>query len=386
MNTSAARASRGSLAYRVNSANSWMNLSRIHQSLVKWAHEGLLEADEDASPRQLQDLARNPFGLQQDRISDQICVVSAKNEVFYVTNGTAIMNFALVDPNDPSAGIQVMRTLDVARDLDKKEREFGLLLHPTCDGHLAVVSAHSIRIVDSGLTRTLSVLRFSEELFTRNVTVDDCGGIYIVSDSILRKVIWTGSRLSPFEADGGWSSAYDWRDKRTSSMGVASAPVLMGSAGDTDKLVVIAVTGDRKKLVAFWRDRIPTGWNKLPDAASRRIAGQIAITCESNSIPETDQSVAVHDYGAFVLSNVKSRGAYQSPECLADNSGVERFEWNAAAHQWTSIWTRKDVACKDVVPTVDGSLGIVFLNSYTNEAGHPVMGMDWLTGETVWCG
>ena len=77
-------------------------------------------------------------------------------------------------------------------------------------------------------------------------------------------------------------------------------------------------------------------------------------------------------------------GAYQKPGCLAGNSGVERFDWNPLARRWTSVWTRMDVACKGVVPTVDGSLGIVFLNSLTSGAGHPVMGMDWLTGETVW--
>jgi len=381
MNTSAARTRTGGFGSVVNSANSWGNLSRIHQSLVKWAHEGLPNTDEHADWSQLQDVARNPLDPLQDRISDQICVVSGKNEVFYVTNGTAIMNFALVDQNDPAAGIQVMGTVDVARDLDKRERESGLLLHPTYDGHLAVVSAHSIRIVDNGLNRTLSVLRFPEELFTRNVTVDDCGGIYIVSDSTLRKVIWTGSRLTPFETDGAWSSPYDHGDKQTSSG--ATAPVLMGTANDPDKLVVIADAADRRKLVAFWRDRIPSGWNKLPDAVSRRIVGQIPIACEPISVPDGTQSVAVHDYGAFVLSNAKAVTAYQNPGCSAHNGGVERFEWNPATRRWASVWTRHDVACKGVVPTVDGPLGVVFLNTYANGAGYPVMGMDWLTGETV---
>jgi hypothetical protein len=230
----------------------------------------------------------------------------------------------------------------------------------------------------------MSVLRFSEELFTRNVTVDERGGIYLVSDSTLRKVIWTGSRLTPFEADGGWSAVYDSGDIQSSGVRVATAPVLMGSAGDPDKLVVIVDAADRQKLVAFWRDGIPTGWNKLPDATTRRVAGQISIACESNSISDSTPSVVVHDYGAFVLSNAGSVAVYQNPECITNDGSVERFEWNPSAHRWTSVWTRTDVSCDGVVPTVDGSRGIVFLDSYTNGGGRPVMGMDWLTGETVW--
>lgn len=393
MNTSSMRARTGGLAYGDNPASNWKDISKIHVSLAKWVTEDLLERDfidRLAALRQVEVVVKERPAFHQDRISDQICVVSGKNEVFYVANGTAITSFVLIDRDDPAAGIEVLKTLDVARDLDKREREWGLLLQPTHDGHLALVSAHSLRIVDSGLSRTMSVLRFSDELFTRNVAVDERGGIYIVSDQFMRKVIWKRSRLTPFEADGAWSSAYDGGCKEIQSAEsgrrTATAPMLMGSANDPDKLVVIADAADQTKLVAFWRDNIPVGWDKLPDATTRRVAGQISISCDHKVIPEVDRSeqcLVVLDYGAFVLSKLKPTTVDENPGCLSRGIGAERFEWDPRVHGWRSLWARNEVACKSVVPTVNGSLGIVFLNSYTNGDGYKVMGMDWQTGETV---
>jgi hypothetical protein len=65
------------------------------------------------------------------------------------------------------------------------------------------------------------------------------------------------------------------------------------------------------KLVAFWRSKIPEGFKQLPDTQSPRIAGQIKVTGGLNPPPEfiqSEQSVVVHSYGAFVVNNIRSQG------------------------------------------------------------------------------
>ena len=51
------------------------------------------------------------------------------------------------------------------------------------------------------------------------------------------------------------------------------------------------------KVVAFWREQIPTDFQQKPGTKSRRIAGQIQITCGLLPLPEfiqSEQSVVVN--------------------------------------------------------------------------------------------
>ena len=114
----------------------------------------------------------------------------------------------------------------------------------------------------------------------------------------------------------------------------------MGFGNDPDKLVVITDGAKQMNLVAFWRDNIPLG--------SQRIAGQIPVTCGCSPLPEwvqTDSSVVVYGYGAFVANQVPET---ISPDLAGQNQmlnltlfgpaypgpyGVERFQWNTSTHQ-----------------------------------------------------
>ena len=128
------------------------------------------------------------------------------------------------------------------------------------------------------------------------------------------RIAWTGSRLSTDEKDGAWSSPYDTGREPPSvkfGVGTGSTPTLMGFGDDPDKLVVITDGSDRMKLVAFWREQIPADFKQQPGTRSRRIAGQVQITCGLSPQPEfiqSEQSVVVHGYGAFVVNNIRARG------------------------------------------------------------------------------
>src|SRR5207244_2442481 len=128
--------------------------------------------------------------------------------------------------------------------------------------------------------------------------------IYFASDKVMRKAVWKDGKLSTDEADGGWASPYDFGRQPPAvkfGIGTGSTPTLMGYGKDTDELVVITDGSDHMKLVAFWRNKIPDGFQQKPDTKSNRIADQIQVTAGLDNPPEfiqSEQSVVVNGYGA----------------------------------------------------------------------------------------
>ena len=169
----------------------------------------------------------------------------------------------------------------------------------------------------------------------------------------------------------------------------ATGTLARGFIFEEAKLVVITDGAKQMNLVAFWRDNIPTG--------SQRIAGQIPVTCGFSPLHEwiqTDSSVIVYGYGAFVANEVPEiispdlegqslmlnltlmGPAYPGPY------GVERFQWNTSTHQWSSVWARSDVET-DSVPIHSQSGNMALIGGYRSPYGWEVLGLDWDTGKTV---
>ena len=212
----------------------------------------------------------------------------------------------------------------------------------------------------------------------------------------MRKVVWTGTKLSTDTKDGAWSSLYDTGIEPPTvkvGKGTGSTPTLMGFGNDEDKLVVITDGANRMNLVAFWRDNIPANFKQKPGTKSNRIADQIKVTAglpESTEFIQTEQSVVVKDYGAFVVNNIgqpgpkdKLAGVIALGPVTTPPVGAERFEWDTKTDSWKSVWTRNDVSSTSMVPAVSTKSNIVFVNGYSAKAGWEVTGMDWSTGKTV---
>ncbi len=314
------------------------------------------------------------------------------NNVLYTNIGKKIFAFALNAPSLPLLGIGVVRTLDTATFLQSDENITGVVM--TYDGKLVVVGTRSVAVVDRSFTGTPHTVTFgTDESISNSAAVDPDGGIYVVSDKTMRKLVWTGTALSQNAADGAWSSPYPTGDTYPTIFGSGSGatPTLMGFGSDPDKLVVITDGKQRMGLVAFWRDAIPVG---LTD----RIAGQIQVNC---GLPagyqiQSDQSVAVSGYGAFVVNNVSAAdgstgsgtsalvdGFLRGP-VLPSPVGVERFAWDTASHSWSSTWARSDISSNTMIPAVSSGSNAVYVNGYyQNGWGWTVMGLDWNTGTTV---
>jgi len=343
------------------------------------------------------------------RYGNGIYVLVDKDNVLYTNYADTLYGFALSDPSNPSAGITIRYKIEgVVAAIQGSDpaplpntRLFGLSM--TYDGHLIIAFSNGVTVIDRDLNlASKSFYRFSEgEYVSNSIALDEKNGIYVASNTIMRKLVWTGTTLSDKESDGAWSSPYDYSVQPPIikvSNGTGSTPTLMGFGNDPDKLVVITDGAKQMKLVAFWRDQIPEGFVQKAGTASRRIAGQIAATCGFTTLPEwiqSEQSMVVSGYGAFVVNNIPEtvssdiQGTNKTvqvslmgpayPTCY----GAERFQWNSSTHEWSSVWTRSDVSSTSMVPVHSQSGNMVLINGYRQPGGWEVLGLDWNTGSTV---
>ncbi|MEU2255189.1 hypothetical protein [Nocardia xishanensis] len=354
---------------------------------------------------QIQNAIRDDWGgTTWQRIANGVYgLVDKDNRIYYTTQNSELFVFGLKNNDKPEDGIQIVKSFDFRPLLASGATTLGIPenivgVNMTYDGHLIVVSARGLLAIDRELSGPPQQIRFGDdETVSNSIAIDDKGGIYVASDKMMRKVVWTGSKLSTDEAEGAWSAPYDFGRQPPAvkfGIGSGSTPTLMGFGDDSDELVVITDGADHMKLVAFWRNEIPEGFQPKASAKSNRIADQIEVTAglpdPKPEFVQSEQSVVVQDYGAFVVQNIGSGG---EPDRLVDvmangpvdepPHGMQRFEWDPVADKWISAWERGDVVSTSMVPAVSTKAGIVFVNGYSEADGWEVTGLDWKTGETV---
>lgn len=346
----------------------------------------------------LKDLFGNNYAARFG--NGQYSVVDNKN-VLYTNYGNNLYAFTLCDPNNPCSGIKKIYMIEnvltaiQGDDYPDNARIFGLSM--TYDGHLIITFSNGIAVIDRDLDLdSVSFYRFADtEYVSNSVTVDENNGIYVASDSVMHKLVWTGTNISDDEADGAWSQNYTNSGTELPPIikigrGTGSTPTLMGFGNYEDKLVVITDGAKRMNLVAFWRNEIPDG--------SQRIAYTIPVTCDLPNETEwiqSEQSVVVYGYGAFVVNNIP---ANVSDDLIGQNKilqvalmgpaydtayGAERFEWNPKTNELSSVWARSDVSSTSMVPIHSQSGNMALINGYRPLTGWEILGLDWDTGETV---
>lgn len=327
-------------------------------------------------------------------------VLCDKDNYVYSNAGTRIARYCLKNSANPAEGIRMDASLDMSTVMGNSQPLVGLVM--TYDGYLVVAARNGIAVIDRRMTMTPVVKMLpAGQTLTNSVSVDERNGIYVASNSttpgekgLMQKLVWTGSRLSDDPADGAWQADYDGGPQAPAikmGFGTGSTPTLMGFGDNEDKLVVITDGAQRMKIVAFWRDEIPE--DAVPvKGADARVAGQREITCglpASTEWIQSEQSVAVAGYGAFVVNNVvaspvsdKVVGVLALGPLITPPSGVERLEWNPQTNEWTSVWTRSDVQSVSMIPAISTASNMVFINGYTQADGWDVTGLDWNAGTT----
>ena len=174
----------------------------------------------------------------------------------------------------------------------------------------------------------------------------------------MQKLICKDGKISTSQADGAWQAYYDGGPQAPCiklGHGTGSTPTLMGFGQDKDKLVVITDGSKRMKLVAFWRDEIPSDAQQVA-GYDKRIAGVHEVTCGLGTSTEwiqSEQSVVVGGYDAFVVNNInvtnqeindKIIGVIAIGPIVKGPQGAECVRWNTKEKKWESKWTRSDVS------------------------------------------
>lgn len=335
----------------------------------------------------------------------------ADNEnTVYANVGAVLHAIGLIDAKDPAKGLEVKRSLDMATVF----KPFSLMGSPasvrlvgmgmTFDGHIVAGSLNGIAVLERSFSKPAVVHTIEPGQFVSNsFAIDEKNAIYLASgnvvpkgDGMLHKLVWTGSAISVTEADGGWIAPYtggDWPPAIKAGTGTGATPSLMGFGDDENRFVVLTDGANRMNIVAFWRDAIPADFKQKAGTRSRRIADQRAVTAgqsETTAWVQSEQSVVVNGFGAFVVNNIGTGG---HPDKLIEvlalgplidpPSGMERFEWDVPSRSWKTVWTRGDVASTSMVPVASAPSGIVFVNGFSKDAGWEVSGLDWKDGEIV---
>jgi len=270
-------------------------------------------------------------------------------------------------------------------------------LSMTFDGWLVVVTEHGyVAVVSRDLTQH-KVIRILHSEGAENKStkptgygwirnapaVDKDGGIYVVSQDHMHKIVWSGSRLSTSEEDGAWTLRYPnaW------GHGSGATPALMGF-GEEDRLVVITDGQHQMSVMAFWRDAIPGGWLPDREGFDSRIAGSALVTMGDPNLTaiQSEQSVVITGYNAIVVNNEPRNMPWYAPArargvfigLLGSNPeyqpyGVENFRWDPYSRTLSSAWVNADISSPSCVPIISAASNAVYLigardNEFTLEA------------------
>jgi hypothetical protein len=264
----------------------------------------------------------------------------------------------------------------------------------TYDGHIVAAASGALIVTDRDL-KVKDYLLFPGELMENSIAVDEHNGIYVVTSVNMRKVVWTGEKLSQSGDLGAWVSAYDVMppgealEMGAASHGSGTTPSLLGFGDDEDKLVVISDGNpDNAQIVAFWRNDIPAGFQQKPGTVSRRIADQIPF---SQSATTVEASPVIYGNGVLVvnttypepgpiamdlISNAFLAGTTRKPP-----RGIQKYEWLPARDRFEESWAIADVDNTDwMPPAVSSSNGLVYIANRRNDT-YEYFAADWQTGE-----
>jgi hypothetical protein len=354
----------------------------------------------------------------------------SSDNVLYVGGKHSILAYADTDPSDQQSAITLFnewkKPPEVTGGFNSMNMTHdGWLISITDDGWVVLINRdfteyHTLQLagaevapawnqtmLDSGRSQGAAT-------WVRNgPAIDKHGNIFVPSLQHMHKIVWDGEKLSKDPADGAWVEPYsnlgdinvtfaDILDPSTgkaftyekANVGSGSTASLMGF-GDEDQFVVITDGDEVMNMVLFWRNDIPTDWQQLPNAPSRRIAGMLRADIGQNDAEavQTEQSVVVGGYGAFVVNNAPAskpisgapNGAYvglagHHPDFTPH--GAQKFQWNPATQALEEAWVNTEVSSVNSVPIVSNGANKVYTvgardGEWTLEA------LDWSTGESA---
>jgi hypothetical protein len=309
--------------------------------------------------------------------------------------GTTVYKVADEEPGNVRSNLKVVESFDVKDGLPsdqagKISRLLGLGM--TYDGYVVVAMPGIIAVLDRDLSNMKHIM-LEGEAIDNGITVDDGGGIYVVTSKYMRKLVWNGGRLSDGESDGAWKSEYDYvhGNPHAFSRGAGNTPTPMGFGPDEQHLVIIADAGEPVKFVALWRDEIPEDFEQVPGTKSRRIAGQLELSF--NPPATIEWSPHVYGFGAMMFASswpdpVKSDDKLDLYSTVlsagvsrAAPRGSEKISWDPDTYTLTSNWTT-DYGMQWALHPISSATNTVHL-AELKDGVYSLVAIDWTTGKEI---
>jgi hypothetical protein len=302
------------------------------------------------------------------------------------------------DGNQIDAPLEPVRSVEVRDGLPKEEAEtidriMGITM--TYDGHLVAAAKGAVFVFDRNLERK-DYLLIPGEHVENSIAADEMG-IYLVTSKNMRRIVWTGERLSMDAADGAWVSPYDVMPEGeairlgAASHGSGTTPTLLGFGDDEDKLVLISDgNSEGAQLVAFWREEIPADFAQKPGTRSRRIADQIRIRVSPTTV---EASPVVYGNGVAVLNSTYPESApaplnilgnaFLAGETRKPPLGLQKFEWNWDENRFVESWFLEEIDNTDwMPPAVSPQNGLVYVATKVDSV-YEYRALEWETGKLV---
>lgn len=345
-----------------------------------------------------------------------IYAVLTREDAFIGCNSRQVFRIDQVDPKDPLSAMKPAHVVTLDESLFDSERvrtntrhkgdvTFGMgmsfngfVVINTFGGKVFTLNRETLELVD-----VFRVAGAGEMFMNSFATGPECGGgaVYVASNTTMyRLVVDANGKIHSDEASGAWAASYDrgvLMPPPKIGDGTGSTPTLMGFGPGEDQLVVITDGAKKMRLVAFWRDAIPQGWQPRPGASSPRVVDQIDVEMGPGiDVVQSEQSVAIYGDYAFVVNNISGD---ETPMLSKDSFfcnmvngatrpgplGAAAFRWDHGQRRWSQLWARADVSSISVVPMISGGSHMAIVEGYFadrwNDRHH--IGMDLDTGETV---
>lgn len=392
----------------------WANPSPPYPdgSQVLWLNVAATDQVMKVAADNLQVLAETAPSSPRNGIGVAYYELNARNQLIRL-NASVLEAYGDADPDDPASDIVRVAAFPVPpTNLCRGEDLVGLA--HTYDGHLVIGTSLGNLIVmpadpddwGGGPVATASINgdRCAQsgdaglEEMSNNVTVDETGGVYAVSDAALYRFDWDGAQL-----DQSWRSSYRSESAGALGGGSGSTPTLMGDPSQSDRFVVITDASRFMRVNLYWRDDIPNGWVP-PVGDDPRLVCSVPVDFGQPDRPgtKTDQSVVVDGYASYVVDNtvrefagletISPRSRVVFTELAGSQPahaprGAARVDWDPRERECGTVWANPSVSFPTGVPMLARSTHQLINNSLGRVDGKSVFGiraLDADTGRSAW--
>lgn len=315
----------------------------------------------------------------------------------YTGYGTSLVKYGDVAPGDAGSELHLAGQVDLRDHMPPElaatvSRFIGINM--TYDGYIVVAMPGVVGIVSRDLTE-VHLAPLTGEAIDNSISVDDHGGLYVVTSKYMRKLVWDGKQLSDGEADGAWKEPYPYAAGKPGlwlSRGAGATPTCMGFGEDEDHLVALSDAGDPVNFMAFWRDDIPGTAHQVEGTTSRRMANSVRIGFPVITTIEWSPQVCgsrvmtfASDFPDPVLTNKElaiELTLFSLGYTRKAPRGAQCFEWNSDTKRLESRWLYTDRTLCWTLSPVSAATGAVYLNTL-QDGDYKIIGLDWQTGSQI---